>query len=184
MSKKKPKSVHDEKLSLTPTLSPRRGRPSRYQVEYEQLGYNYCLLGATDGEMAEFFGVSEQTLNAWKKAHPEFLESLKRGKAAADATVAERLYQRACGYSHPAVKFFQHEGVVTQQEYIEHYPPDTGACVFFLKNRQPAKWRDKPEVSVVVNNSVDISRPPEEWGEAEIVAELQRRKALPQKIKE
>ena len=54
------------------------GRPSRYLTAYAQLAYNYCLLGATDKEMAEFFGVSEQTLNTWKQRHPEFLESLKR----------------------------------------------------------------------------------------------------------
>ena len=28
-------------------------------------------------------------------------------------------------------------------DYVEHYPPDTTACIFWLKNRQPALWRDK-----------------------------------------
>lgn len=131
--------------------------------------------------MAGFFDVSEQTLNAWKKAHPEFLESLKRGKAAADATVAERLYQRACGYSHPSVKFFNcGEGGIVERDFIEHYPPDTAACIFFLKNRQPLKWRDKPDVAVTVNNSQVSVSAPEEWGQRELLAELRRRGAIPE----
>ena len=28
---------------------------------------------------------------------------------------------------------------------IKHYPPDTTAGIFWLKNRQRDKWRDKPE---------------------------------------
>ncbi len=26
---------------------------------------------------------------------------------------------------------------------IKHYPPDTTACIFWLKNRQRDKWRDR-----------------------------------------
>lgn len=123
------------------------GRKSSFKQEYIQLAENYALLGATDAEMADFFGVSEQTLNTWKKKYPEFLESLKKGKAVADANVASRLYSRAIGYDAKATKFATNEGKITDKvEYIEHYPPDTTAAIFWLKNRQPGKWRDKKEV--------------------------------------
>ena len=123
------------------------GRKSSFKQEYIQLAENYALLGATDAEMADFFGVSEQTLNTWKKKYPEFLESLKKGMAVADANVASRLYSRAIGYDAKATKFATNEGKITDKvEYIEHYPPDTTAAIFWLKNRQPGKWRDKKEV--------------------------------------
>ncbi|MOA55620.1 hypothetical protein D3C78_1794470 [compost metagenome] len=32
---------------------------------------------------------------------------------------------------------------VVREEYVEHYPPDTPAASLWLRNRQPAKWRDK-----------------------------------------
>jgi DNA-binding XRE family transcriptional regulator len=103
------------------------------------------LLGATDKELADFFGVSEQTLNAWKQAHPAFLESLKAGKEMADSMVADRLFKRATGYEHEAVKIVA--DAKTGQEhivpYVERYPPDTTACIFWLKNRQRGKWRDR-----------------------------------------
>lgn len=124
------------------------GRPSSYRDEYADQGYKLCLLGSTDVEMADFFGVSEQTLNAWKKAHPVFLESITRGKAGADGNVAEKLYQRALGYSHAAVKIFMPAGAQepVYADYTEHYPPDTQAASLWLRNRQPKKWRDKQEV--------------------------------------
>ena len=117
----------------------KRGRKSEYRIEYADQALKLCLLGATDKELSEFFSVSEQTLNKWKKDYPEFLESLKKGKNIADANVASRLYNRAIGYNCKATKF------------IEHYPPDTTAAIFWLKNRQPEKWRDKKEVDANVN---------------------------------
>jgi hypothetical protein len=124
------------------------GRPSSFREEYSEQAFKLCLLGATDKQLADFFEVSEQTLNAWKKARPEFLESLKRGKDQADATVAQSLYRRALGYSHDAVKIFNDQGKPLVVPHTEHYPPDTTACIFWLKNRQKDKWSDKQDHEV------------------------------------
>lgn len=121
-------------------------RPSKYKEEFAEQAYKLCLLGATDKQLADFFGIDEATLNRWKDKYTEFCESLKAGKDQADAVIAQSLYHRAKGYSHNAVKFFANNGIVTDQaDYIEHYPPDTTACIFWLKNRQRDKWRDKTE---------------------------------------
>ena len=103
------------------------------------------MLGHTDKELAVFFEVSEQTLNTWKKAHPEFLESLKGGKTLADAEVVAKLHHRALGYSHPEDDIRVVNGQIVITPTIKHYPPDTTAGIFWLKNRQRDKWRDKPE---------------------------------------
>ena len=130
----------------------KRGRNSEYRIEYADQALKLCLLGATDIELSEFFSVSEQTLNKWKKDYPEFLESLKKGKNIADANVASRLYNRAIGYNCKATKFATSNGKITDsKEFIEHYPPDTSAAIFWLKNRQPEKWLDKKEVDANVN---------------------------------
>jgi hypothetical protein len=120
------------------------GRPTDYRKEYDEQARKLCLLGATDGELADFFGTSEVTLNAWKKAYPNFLKSMNSGKDIADAEVADRMYQRAMGYSHEAVKIFFPAGATkpVYAKYIEHYPPDTPAASLWLRNRQPKRWRD------------------------------------------
>jgi hypothetical protein len=140
------------------------GRPTTFRDEFVEQAYKLCLLGATDVEMAAFFGTSEQTLNAWKKAHPQFLESITRGKLQADAEVAEKLYRRALGYSHEAVKIFMPAGASepVYAKYTEHYPPDTQAASLWLRNRQSAKWRDKQELEHTVRTPPLEQMPDEE----------------------
>ncbi|MDE2099816.1 MAG: helix-turn-helix domain-containing protein [Patescibacteria group bacterium] len=122
------------------------GRPSLYRAEYVDRGYELALLGLTDQALAKCFEINPDTLYEWQKAHPEFREALLRGKELADRRVADALYQRALGYSHYSVKIFNHEGAPLVVPFIEHYAPDVTACIFWLKNRQPARWRDKQHV--------------------------------------
>jgi len=123
------------------------GRPSSYRGEYAEQAVKLYRLGVTDQEIAGFFDVSVATLNRWKHAYPDFMESVKNGKMHADANVADSLYRRACGYSHVATKFVTHKGIITdREEYVKHYPPDTQACIFWLKNRRPDLWREKVEI--------------------------------------
>lgn len=155
------------------------GRPSAYKAEFAGIAYRHCLLGATDKDLAAAFGVHVDTIDEWKRKQPKFSESLKKGKAEADAVIAESLFHRAKGYSHKAVKIMQHEGEAFDHEYTEHYPPDTAACIFWLKNRRPDQFRNNPEVAVTLNNNIklDLTKEPEDWTEAEIEAELKRRGA-------
>lgn len=133
------------------------GRKSQYKAEYADWAEKLAKLGATDADLADAFGVSEHTINSWKKAHVEFSSALKRGKTLADAEVADRLFKRATGYSHPEVDIRVIEGEIVQTPLVKHYPPDTPAAIFWLKNRQRGKWRDKVEVD---NTSSDGSMSP------------------------
>jgi hypothetical protein len=132
------------------------GRPSKYKNEYAEQVYKLCLLGATDKEIANFFHTTEKTINTWKERHPGFLQSLKRGKDEADSIVATKLFHRAIGYEHPEDKIFNDNGEPLVVPTIKHYPPDTTAAIFWLKNRQPAKWRDKQDVDLNVKEMPEI----------------------------
>jgi hypothetical protein len=123
------------------------GRPSKYNKELHcKLAYQFALLGGTDKKIAEFLEITESTLNKWKLDHPEFSESLKKGKEVADANVTESLYNRAIGYAHPEEKVFIDKGQIITYQTTKHYPPDTTAIIYWLKNRQPEVWRDKQEI--------------------------------------
>lgn len=125
------------------------GRPSAYHSSYAEVANKLCLaFGATDAQLADWFGVSEQTVNAWKGAHPEFLESIKHGKTLADANVALALYERATGYSHPDVQVSVWQGEAIVTPITKHYPPDVGAAKYWLNNRQPERWRNQVEIEV------------------------------------
>ncbi|MDI1277288.1 hypothetical protein [Methylobacter sp.] len=81
-----------------------------------------------------------------KKSQPEFATALNQGKTFADAKVAESLFKRATGYSHPETKINCHDGEIIQTEVIKHYPPDPVSGIFWLRNRQPTLWKAKIEV--------------------------------------
>lgn len=135
--------IKREAAAEQPSRKP--GRPSKYRDEFAEQARKLCLLGATDKDLASFFEVSEATLNNWKIEYPSFLESLKAGKQLADAVIADSLYQRAKGYSHPEDDIRVVAGEIVITPTIKHYPPDSTALIFWLKNRRPDLWRDKRE---------------------------------------
>lgn len=119
--------------------------------------------GQTDEQIADNIGVSVRTIYYWKSKNATFLQALKDSKDVADQLVEASLFQRAIGYSHPAVKHFMYQGDIETVEYVEHYPPSEVAAIFWLKNRQPAKWREKPPED----------KPPTDTGSDEVIIEFQ-----------
>ncbi len=161
----------------TSNVQHRTGRPEVYSEAILKVCVSMALLGATDKQMADAVGVSEQTFNTWKKKHPEFLESLKGAKAEADAKVEKSLFERACGFKHQATHFTSFQGEVIETPYTEVYAPDTTAAIFWLKNRQPERWRDVSKVEhsgKIAGGNSQV----EEMSVEEIEAELAKRGAI------
>jgi hypothetical protein len=129
-------------------------------------------LPLTTRQLAAFFGVSERTIYYWKSQFPEFLQAIREGQLPADCRVAEKLFQRASGYEwveQQAVKVKRieyHENGMKALETEEIkvvevgrvLPPDTAAAKYWLKNRHPDLWREKPVIAVVEDSYV----PPED----------------------
>jgi len=117
-------------------------RPSKYKSEFVNQAIDLCKNGATDRELADFFKVSESTLNLWKLKHDKFSEAVKVAKTVADDRVVASLYRKALGFSTDDVHISNYMGKITITPIIKHYPPDATAAIFWLKNRVPAEWRD------------------------------------------
>jgi len=128
---------------------------TKYQEDYPRQAHKLCLLGATDEEMSEFFQVCRDTIIRWRNEYPDFADACAAGKTAADAQVADALFNRAIGYNHPDTKMFlshsEQGTTILSEEYTKHYPPDTAACKWWLNNRQKDKWQDKQEIEVKVS---------------------------------
>lgn len=142
------------------------GRPSSFDPELCDSVAELCRAGATDLEVAEHLGIDRATLYRWKTKHPEFRDALKTAKEEADQRVEASLFHRATGYSHPAVKILSTRDGVVEVPFTEHYPPDTTAAIFWLKNRQPERWRDvnrteltgKDGGALRIDNGPDLSK--------------------------
>ena len=78
--------------------------------------------GLTDKQVASNMGISIRTLYEYKEKYPQFLQALKKGKEVVDYEVESALLRNALN-------------------------GNTVAQIFWLKNRKPDKWRDKPKES-------------------------------------
>ena len=134
-----------------------------------------CKLGLTDWQLAEYFGVAEATLTHWKKNNPVFKNAVQRGRTEADVRVAEALYHRALGYSHPAIQFFKDTvtereyddqgnvikeksyGRIIQQPYIKQYPPDVKAATKILAVRHRDTWGESWKSEKVLHHRLSGS---------------------------
>ena len=160
------KQLNEELINLEEKSQERKnevGRPTKYCKELDAQVYKLCLLGAVDTEIADFFGICERTLNYWKENHESFYESMKSGKSLADANVVERLYKRAMGYEYTeeTEELSPHQDLVNvfvvkyKKRVKKDMPPDTGACMAWLKNRRPDKWRETKAVDINVTPKLE-----------------------------
>lgn len=104
--------------------------------------------GLVDEQIAHNIGINIATLYDWKNKYSEIDNALKKGKEVVDLEVENALLKRALGYTieEKHVRKVTKNGITT--EYVEkttrEIPADTTAQIFWLKNRRPDKWRDKP----------------------------------------
>lgn len=119
----------------------------KYRQEFARQAAKLCALGATNEQLADFFDVSIRTIEVWIAEKQHFRDAVLQAKGIADTKVEHSLFERACGYSHPdGVAITDEDGNVVAQA-VKHYPPDTTACIFWLKNRKPREWRDRTELT-------------------------------------
>lgn len=97
-------------------------RPSKYETHVaprlEEIK-DWVRNGATDEEVAKRLGIAYSTLREYKTEFSAFSAALKETKEIVDSQVENALLQNAL------------KGNITAQ-------------IFWLKNRRPDKWREKP----------------------------------------
>lgn len=107
--------------------------------------------GLTDEQIASNMGISRSTLSDWKTKYSDISDALKRGKEVVDIQVENALLKRALGYKYDEVTREKVKDPITgfscltiTKKVTKEVVPDTTAQIFWLKNRRPDKWRDKP----------------------------------------
>jgi hypothetical protein len=130
-------------------FKPRRGVQSSFRKEYIRQAKILSDTGFTEIQVANFFNVNEITILDWKAKYPDFARALKLGKELPDDEIERSLYHRAKGYERTVIKPFMPSGAKEPiyAEFKEQVPPDTTACIFWLKNRRKEEWRDRQELT-------------------------------------
>lgn len=135
------------------------GRPSLLNDQIKHVMLKLYEEGKTDRQIAEIIGVSPRTLDYWKKSDENFLQTISDIKDLPDKFIEATLFQKALGYSHKEEKVFCSEGQIVTYETTKQYPPDSASMIFWLKNRQPDRWRERQESEKdVVNVTVNVEQ--------------------------
>ncbi len=159
----------------------------KWKDDYVRQVYYLSLLGATDMQISQVFGVGTDTIAVWKRNKPEFLKSMNKGKLQADAKVSYSLFLAAVGYSHPdqvvlANKKREYDPVTGKLvrewteplivDTVKNYPPNVTAAIKWLQARQPEQWGKKIQLSGHVDHlhKFDLSGYSEE--ELEVMKKL------------
>lgn len=102
--------------------------------------------GYTNNEICKKIKINKSTLYDWLNKDSDFSDSLKKAKQVVDDTVEAKLYKRAMGYKYKETtkeisNLTKH--LVVSKVVTKEMPPDVTAQIFWLKNRQPQRWREK-----------------------------------------
>ena len=100
--------------------------------------------GLTDEQIAKNIGINRTTLYDWTKKEVNIADALKKGKEVIDFEVENALLKRALVYEYEEETY--ENGILTKK-VKKQVAPDTTAQIFWLKNRQVKKWRDKVEIA-------------------------------------
>ncbi len=125
------------------------GRPTLYKPDYDEQAHNQCLLGATNAQLAELLDVGHRTIDRWIAEIPSFAKAVHDGRAVADGRVARSLYERAVGYRQSVERIVVLRGEAKKIDVTVQHPPDTQACIFWLRNRCRSGWNVRPAVVAV-----------------------------------
>ena len=112
--------------------------------------------GFTEEEIANKMNIGVSTLSEWKNKFPELTETLKKNKEIVDYRVEASVLQSIMGHTETYTnqKVTKDGDVVEYQETV-YIPPNVLAQMFWLKNRQPHKWRDKVEITTNEDDDKD-----------------------------
>lgn len=116
--------------------------------------------GLTEEQIANNCGIKRQTLYEWKKKYPDIDDTIKKNKEIIDYEVENALLKKCFGYNAKVIKNFKIKKIIygengrkisETEELVEkedevHVPADTAAQIFWLRNRMPSDWRDKPQI--------------------------------------
>lgn len=129
--------------------------------------------GLTDEQISHNMGCNIRTFYVWKKNHPQIDAALRTGKEVVDIQVENALFKRAIGYDYEEVKTIietMPDGEKRQraERTRKHVPGDTGAQIFWLKNRKQTVWRDRRETQLSGSVETTAQNPLEGLTRAEV----------------
>lgn len=161
----------DYKTRFQPGNSGGPGRPAYKISERDyRIIEGLVISGYSNEKIASLMGWSEDTFYVLRQRDARFSELLTMTKEKAEMQVTASLFKRAVGYKYKERKkkeIDKPDGVETHTEVsIKEMPPDVKAAQIWLMNRNPDKWKEKPEAGNTTINNNNVVAHTVDWQEA------------------
>ena len=116
--------------------------------------------GLSDAQIAHNIGITDRSFSDWKGRFVSISSALKKGRKPVEVEVENALLKRALGYEYeetieeveelPTDKRDGNGNIIYKKKrhmrrVKKVMPPDPVAMIFWLKNKKPLQWRDRPE---------------------------------------
>jgi hypothetical protein len=128
---------------------------SRYFKAFDRRANGLALLGHTNEEIAELFGVERNTFAKWVIENPSLKAALHKARFDDNIAVVRALHRAARGYKHRETKLNVVDGELIKTNVTKAYPPNVNASMVILANRAGTQWKDKRTVEH--SGSVNLS---------------------------
>ncbi len=143
----------------------KRGRPKReleaqvptfqddgsFKPEFLDQAKTLAHLGATDAEIADFFGIDRIKFYQWRHTRPDFRQAVMHGREGPDDRVERSLFEMAGGYDYMEqeaikVRVSKDREEVQVVDVRRHQPADKVAAIHWLKQRRKEQWGDNVDL--------------------------------------
>lgn len=150
------KGITDKDISKA--LKPKLGRPTKLNMGNLKKAIVLAEEGKLLPQISKEMNITPKTVYMWQKRYPSFCNALKSGRVIVDDTVELNLLTRALGFDYEEQSIEEvtnnlGEKIIRKKITKKKFAPDVTAQIFWLKNRQPERWKDRKEINTELKNT-------------------------------
>lgn len=109
-------------------------------------------IGMTKHNIAEALGITDKELSTLVRIDNKVREIFETETELPNFLVEQALFRRAVGYEAKEVKKVLGKPVEVHTKKVH---PDVAACIFWLKNRDPDRWKETVDIRLTLRDRME-----------------------------
>lgn len=143
----------------------KRGRKSVYDTvikpRFDDI-LKWLRNGATEKQVYENLGISQEAFYKYKREKTEFTELLKKGQESLVEQLRGALIKKALGFEYKEskriTKYEDGNEIIQTEEYTKQALPDVAAANLLLKNYDKENWSNDPRSDDIKREELEMKK--------------------------
>lgn len=132
----------------------------KYREYYPDVVEGMLREGKSKQDILYYLNIDEYALTVWRFKYPKLNEAWIRGSSPIDYQVESSLLKRAMGFKQTEITYkevlYKDEIKVLKSTVVKEIAPDVSACIIWMTNRRPDKWKLKNKEEVVEEKLITL----------------------------